>query len=251
MEAHFDFGAVFEPEDYLHFLFYRDALTKERTGREVEFLVEKLELKGGMRILDLACGYGRHANLLAQLGYAVTGVDLTEFFLKMAKEEAKEKCIDVKYIQKDLRKISFREEFDRVLLLFTSFGYFDDDENLKVLKNVADALKPGGLFYLDTMNRDATLKNFRLYFVMEKGKDLMIDRNSFDSLTGRFYDKRIVIRDRMRKDKPFFVRLYNFNEIKDLLNRAGLKMHSVYGDWKAAPFTHNSKVMIIIAKKEV
>jgi hypothetical protein len=79
----------------------------------------------------------------------------------------------------------------------------------------------------------------------------MIDRNYFDSLTGRFYNMRIVLRDGVRKDKPFFVRLYNFNEIKDLLDRAGLKVHSVYRDWKAAPFTHDSKVMIIIAKREV
>ena len=242
MEAHFDFRVVFEPEDYLYL--YRDALTKDRTWKELEFLVEKLELKSPIKILDLACGYGRHS--LAKLGHQITGVDVTQGFLDIAKRDAREK-VTVEYIKK--REISFKEEFDRAL--FGSFGYFDDEENLRVLKNVSDALKKGGIFCFEISNRNFFLKNLLPYTVVEKGSDLMIDRNYFDSLTGRFYNMRIVIRDGVRKDKPFFVRLYNFNEIKDLLDRAGLKVHSVYRDWKAVPFTHDSKVMIIIAKREV
>ena len=83
MEAHFDFGAVFEPEDYLYF--YRDRLTKERTGKEMEFLVEKLELTKPMKIPDLVCGCGRHS--LAKLGHQITGADVTQGFLDIAKRE--------------------------------------------------------------------------------------------------------------------------------------------------------------------
>jgi len=243
----FDFEAVFEPKDYLYF--YEDALTEERTKREIEFLVKELELDKPMKILDLACGHGRHANLLAELGHSVTGIDITPGFLEIAKQEAKKKGVSVKYILGDMRKISFLEEFDRVLLLFTSFGYFTDQENFQVLKNVSNALKSGGLFCFDTFNRDVFLRHFLPYIVMEKGNDLMIDRNTFDSVTGRVYNKRIVIRNGKRKDKPFFIRLYNPTEIRDLLKRAGLSIYKMYGDWVHKPFTSDSRRMIIIAKK--
>lgn len=245
----FEFEAVFEPDDYLYF--YRDVLTEERTKREIEFLVKELELDKPLKILDLACGYGRHANRLAELGHRVTGVDINSGFLEIAKREAKEKGVSVKYIMEDMQKISFHEEFDRVLLLFTSFGYFEDEENFLVLKKVADALKPSGLFCFDIPNRDVCLKHFLPYIVVEKGNDLMIDRSTFDSTTGRVYNKRIVIRNGKRKDKPFFVRLYNPTEIGDLLNRAGLRIYKMYGDWDSNPFTSDSRKMIIIAKKEI
>jgi SAM-dependent methyltransferase len=244
----FDFDAVFEPDDYLYF--YEDWLTEERTRKETEFLAKELELDTPMKILDLACGYGRHANRLAELGHNVTGVDITKGFLKIAKDDAKKKGVSIEYIQKDMREITFKEEFDRVLLLFTSFGFFEDEDNLKVLKNVASALKLGGLFCFDTFNRDVFLKAFLPYIVVEKGDDLMIDRNIFDSATGRIYNKRIVIRNGKRKDKPFFIRLYNPTEIRDLLSRAGMKISKIYSGWDAKPFTSDSRRMIIIAKRE-
>jgi len=243
----FDFEAVFEPEDYLYF--YGDMLTEDRTKKEVEFLVKELELETPMKILDLACGHGRHANRLAELGHNVTGVDITQGFLEIAMNEVKKEGLTVKYIQKDMREIKFKKEFDRVILLFTSFGYFADEDNFKVLKNVANALKPGGLFCFDTLNRDNFLKHFIPYMVTEKGNDLMIDRINFDSVTGRLCNRRIVIRDGKRNDKPFSIRLYNPTEIRDLLNLAGLKIYKIYDDWDAKSFTTDSRKMIIIAKK--
>lgn len=247
IKPEFDFEAVFEPDDYLYF--YEDALTEERTKKEIEFLERELELDTAMEILDLACGHGRHANRLAELGYDVTGVDISQKFLEIAKEDARKKGVKVNFVKEDMRKISFKEEFDRIILLFTSFGYFEDDDNFMVLKNVSNALKPGGLFCFDTFNRDAFLKNFLPYIVMEKGNDLMIERNTFESITGRVYNRRIVIRNGTRKDKPFFVRLYNPTEIGDLLSRTGLTIYKIYGDWDAKPFTTESRRMIIIAKK--
>ncbi len=244
----FDFEAVFEPDDYLYF--YEDRLTDERTNKEVEFLIKELKLDKTMKILDLACGYGRHTNRLAEKGFNVIGVDINPGFLEIAKRDAKEKGIKVEYIQEDMRKISYKEEFDRILLLFTSFGYFEDEENFKVLENIARALKPGGLFCFDTLNRDIFLKNFLPYIVVEKGNDLMIDRNTFDSITGRLYTQRIVIRNGKRKDKPFFVRLYNPTEIRDLLKRAGLSICNMYSDFDSKSFTNDSRRMVIIAKKD-
>jgi SAM-dependent methyltransferase len=245
-KAPFDLEAVFEVEDYMYF--YRDDLTDERSDAEVASLVKLLELDSPMRILDLACGFGRHANRLAVLGHSVTGVDFTPGFLEIARQKAAEMGVQVDYRQGDMRQLGFVEEFDRVLLLFTSFGYFEDDENAQVLENMARALKPGGLLGFDTPNRDVIVKDLSTSDVIEKDSDLMINRLSFDVLTGRFHNRRIVIRNGVRKDKPFSIRLYNATEIRDLLNRVGLEVYKMLGG-DDQPLSASSRRMVVVARK--
>ncbi len=243
----FDFESVFEINDY--FYFYDLKRLDERAEIEVKFLIKHLELKPPMKILDLACGHGRHANKLASKGFAVTGVDISKDFIEFAKNEARKLGISVKYMIKDIRKMDFNEEFDRIINMFTSFGYFSDHENFLILKNIARALKTGGLFCLDLPNIHNLVKNLREYLVTEKGNDIMIDRNSFDPITCRWYDNRLVIRDGKIKRKPFFVRIYTYPEIKDLLHKTGLIIKNVFGDFSGKEFTLDSPRMIIIAKK--
>jgi SAM-dependent methyltransferase len=224
----FDFEAVFDVEDYLYF--YGDSLTGKGTDQQVETLVSALGLDRPLKILDLACGYGRHANRLAVLGHQVTGVDLTEGFLELARKDA---------LMRDV-----------VLCLFTAFGYFDDEENLGVLQQVVRALKPGGRFVLDIQNRDFFMKIMLPAIVNEKEGNLMVDRTYFDIETGRLYNRRFVIRDGIRRDKPFFVRLYSLTEIRPLLRHAGLIIDRVLGSWDGQPISLDSGRMIIIARKD-
>jgi SAM-dependent methyltransferase len=202
-----------------------------------------------MKILDLACGHGRHANRLAALGHRVTGIDLTAGFLDLARKDAEERGVHVTYIHGDMRELDYDAVFDRVLMMFTAFGYFDDRDNFMVLRNITRSLKPGGLLCFDVPNRDVLLKGFMPYIVTEKNGDLMIDRNRFDTTTGRLYNNRIVIRQGVRKDKPFFIRMYNPNEMKDLLITAGLEPAQMYGNWESEPLSTDSRRMIVIARK--
>lgn len=243
----FDFDAVFEVDDYLYF--YSDALTDERTEAEVAAIQAYLELDRQATILDLACGFGRHANRLAALGHQVTAIDRSVGFLEIARQDADRRGVQVDYQQVDMREIQFSNVFDRILLAFTAFGYFEDNENLLVLKKIQRALKPGGLLLFDTLNRDVFLRFFLPYIVTEKDGNLMIDRNTFDTASGRSYNRRITIRDGIRKDKPFFVRLYNPSEIQELLQKAGLEMDKLYGGWENQPASIDSRRMVIIARK--
>jgi SAM-dependent methyltransferase len=242
----FDLDAVFEVDDYM--AVYHDELTDERSDAEVALLVELLDLDRPMQILDLACGFGRHANRLAALGHSVTGVDLMPGFLEIARQKAAEMGVQVDYRQGDMRQIDFVEAFDRVLLLFTSFGYFEDDENVRVMENIAHALKPGGLLGFDITNRDAVAKDVPSSHVIDRGDDLTINRLSFDALTGRFHNRRIVVRDGVRKDKPFSIRLYNATEIRSLLNQVGLKVDKIVG-YDGQPLSVSSPGMMIVARK--
>lgn len=243
----FDANGVFDPQDYMYF--YGNVLTDERTDKEIQFLVDELGLTKPMSILDVGCGFGRHSIKLAKRGHHVTGIDSMDGFICAAKKRAEYEGLKINFIQKDMRDVQFNEEFDRAILLFTGFGYFSDSENLEVLKNISKALVPDGLFCFDIFNRDAFLKDFLPYYVTEIRQDLMIDRNTFDPKTGRLIDERIIIRDGKRKDVPFSIRLYDYNEIEKLIEQGGMKIENIYGDWKKSPFTMESKGMKIIAKK--
>ncbi|WP_324736338.1 methyltransferase domain-containing protein [Thermococcus sp. SY098] len=243
----FNIEEVFDVDDYMYF--YSEKLTEERTQKEVEFLVKALELEEPKRILDLACGFGRHAIKLAELGHEVVGVDIMDGFLEIARKTAEERGVSVKFMKGDMRELDFKNEFDNVLLLFTSFGYFSDKENFKVLKNVYAALKPSGLFVLDVPNRDFFVKNMQRYYVLEKGKDMMIDITDFDVFSGRANTKRILIRDTKRREFSFSVRIYTFTELKELLKRAGFEIEKVYGGFDGRELSLNAPRIIVVARK--
>src|SRR5256885_2833594 len=137
-------------EDYLRI--YAPFLPPEKSAQEVKEIIALLNLPSASRILDLCCGHGRHAIPLAQQGYRVCGLDLSELFLQQAEREAESLGLEISWVEGDMRELPFIEEFDAVINIFTSFGYFEDeDEDQQVLFQVQQALKPGGLFLLETV----------------------------------------------------------------------------------------------------
>jgi len=155
----------------------------------------------------------------------------------------------IDYRHADMRDLDLEGEFDLVLMVFTVFGYFTDEVNLRVLENAARALKPGGRLVIDSPNRDVVMKDFHSHHVTEKEGNLMIDRNHFDSITGRLYNRRIVIREGIRRDKPFFVRLYNPSEIRGLLNKVGLVLETLLGGYDGQPVSPDARRMVVVAQK--
>lgn len=250
-----DIANMFSVDDYMYF--YSDFLTAERSAVETEAVVRLLKMDAPMRVLDLACGFGRIANRLALLGHRVTGVEYLPGFLEIARASAKPFGIldarrggAVRYQQEDMRRIEFNNQFDRVILMFNSFGYFPDAENLEVLQRVSNALVPGGMLGMDIGSRDGLMANFHPHYVTEKEDSLMINRFSFDVLSGRLTNHRIIIRDGIRKDRPFSIRLYSVSEMREILGRVGMDMLEVYGEWDGRPLELESASMVVIARKK-
>ncbi|HEY8395069.1 MAG TPA: class I SAM-dependent methyltransferase [Thermaerobacter sp.] len=242
----FDFDAVFAPDDYLYF--YGDTLTPERTAREVALIRTLLDLRPGQEVLDLACGHGRIAVPLAELGLRVTGLDRSAGFLALARQAAAERGVQAEFVRGDMRQLPWRDRFDAVYNVFTSFGYFPDEENEQVLGQVARALKPGGRFLLETQNREFLLRHMVPFSVIERGDDFLIDAHSFDPVRGRIYTCRTVIRDGRVRRARFFVRLYTPAEMAGLLRRAGMEVLGFY-DETAAPLSLDSRRMVVVARR--
>ncbi|MGZ3443055.1 MAG: class I SAM-dependent methyltransferase, partial [Polyangia bacterium] len=129
------FEEIFD-DDYLRTLPF---LTPRQTEREAQFIGESLGIPAGGALLDLACGYGRHAMELAAKSYKVTGLDLSLPLLIRAADAARRVGVNVNFIHGDMREMTFENEFDGAYCMFTSFGFFDDDTNRKVAANLARA----------------------------------------------------------------------------------------------------------------
>jgi SAM-dependent methyltransferase len=117
-------------EDYLWFY---DEMLEARSADDVELIARVLDLPGGADVLDAPCGHGRIANRLAARGLNVTGLDVTPLFIELARERAAAAEVDVEYLEGDVRELPFEGRFDAVVNWFTSFGYFDDAGNRRVL----------------------------------------------------------------------------------------------------------------------
>ncbi len=127
----------------------------EDTERQVDFLIRVMGLAGSERILDLACGFGRHSIELAGRGYRVTGVDITPAYVADAAKTAAIRNLPAEFICSDIRDIDFDSEFDVVLNMADgAIGYLENDgENLRIFDRIAAALKPGGRHFMDVCSR--------------------------------------------------------------------------------------------------
>ncbi len=224
----------------------------ERTAHEVDFAVKVLALEPGARVLDLACGHGRHSLELARRGYRVTGLDLSEPSLAIARETASQAGLDVEFIHGDMREIPFTGEFDAVINLFTAFGYLESEaEDQRVLDSVARALKPGGGFLIDTINALWLFRHFEPHGwqELEDGTLLLEDRR-YNPLTGRNeVTWQLIHPDGTRHQQAHSLRLYTLVELAAMLRRAGLRVEATWGDFEGTEYGMDTRRMIVLARK--
>lgn len=237
-------------EDYLYI--YEPVLTSERTRREVDGIVNLLGLPQGSSILDLCCGHGRHAIPLAQRGYQVTGQDLSEVFLREAEKEAQAQGVHVQWVRSDMRNIPFENEFYAAINIFTAFGYLEDqDEDQKVLQQVNKALKPGGLYLLETLHREGLIRHFVPHHIEYYPEGLLVlEERSFDLLASRSEVKiTMIYPDGQRREHGFSHRVYTLTELAQMLARAGLEVKAYSGAWDGSELTIDSFRLILLSQK--
>lgn len=233
----------------LYLYFYEDFIDEKRTAKECEFIIEKCKLRGGDKILDLACGHGRHSIYFASKRFNVTGIDLNESFIEIAQKESRKWGLFATFINDNILNVNFEDEFDCMLILFNSFGFLDSNDGFELMKKMRSALKAEGRLFIDIKNRDNISKELSPFYVTEKGEDLMIDRLSFDPKSGVSTNKRIYIKDGVRHDAPFSMQLYNYSELSRIAHNSGFKITSSFGNWDGGKFDIGSKRIIAILEK--
>lgn len=220
--------------------------------RQVARILELLELPAGSRLLDLACGQGRHAHLLAEAGFNVDGVDLSADLLALARERGT--GARLRYKRADMRKLPARwtARFDAVVNLFTSFGFFGDArDDAQVLRECARVLKPGGVMVWQGGSRDGVMAKFLTsdWWTTADGTLIAQDR-SFDPLTGFLTIESTWQGRRTTEHREHRIRLYTATRLAELMLEAGLVVEQAWDSFNDRPLTRRSSEMLLVTRRE-
>lgn len=220
--------------------------------RQVARLIELLQLESGARILDVPCGQGRHAHLLAEAGFDVDGLDLSAHLIALAKQRGTAK--NLRYRRGDMRKLpaNWTGRFDAVLDLFTSFGFFSDArDDAKVIHEFARVLKPGGVLVWHGGSRDGVMAKFLPsdWWQTTDGTIIAQDRE-FDPLSGFLTIKSLWQGKRGTERREHRIRLYTASRLAELMLDAGLVVEQAYESFTEKPLTRRSSEMLLVARKE-
>lgn len=228
------------------------AYRNENEANKLADLIEqKIPVEKFPEIVDVGCGRGRHSITLAGRGYEVTGLDLSPQAIQKARRIAADRGLsNVKFVVRDMRK-PLADRFDAAINLFTTFGYFiDDEQNKRVLRSVNDMLKPGGLFLID-------------YFNANKVEEELVPKEEGSHKGIEYSIKRYIKRGCVYKNIRFSgdgigeakeynerVKLYGLQWFRECLSRSGFSIKNIWGNYSGDSFDESSSPrLIILAEK--
>jgi len=228
----------------------------EETKQQVDFLIKALHLRGNEKILDLACGFGRHSLEFARRGFSVVGVDITKEYIEDAKNTAEKEKLPARFLHMDIRDIPFFEEFDVVLNMADgAIGYLEnDEENLKIFRVISKALKPGGKHFMDIMSADYADTHFpcNLWDMGEKG--ITLSQFEWDKATqimlygqNDFSYGDVLTAPCFEAGDP--IRLYHKKEIEQIMLANHMQVQKIYSDFSGSPSTENTLQMLVCSVK--
>ncbi len=222
----------------------------EQTPEQIEKILA-LTKPGGKAILDLCCGPGRCSIALAQAGFKLTGVDRTKFLLDKARARARAAGTRIEWVQMDMRDFTRADAFDLVLSIFTSFGYFEDkNDDLLVLHNILNNLKPGGVCLIDVIGKErlASILQPTISEVLPDGAKVIQRQEISDSWT-RVRNEWILIRKGKAKSFKFHLNIYSGQELRDRMEQSGFSDVKLYGNLAGDEYGLNSPRLIAVARK--
>ena len=236
----------FESDEYLKVYSHRNL---EDAKKLTATLFKKIDLPDNALVLDAACGNGRYSLLLSESGFRVVGFDLSKNLLLRAKENTSNNRENIFLFRADIRHLCFKVRFDLILLAFTSFGYFEtDEENFKFTSAAFDFLKPGGYFVLDFFNPAYLEKHLVPY--SEKNVSGLEIRERRKIENGKVIKTIEISGNGEVKKYEERVKLYSQNFIVNRMETIGYKIVDIFGNYEGNKFDgEKSERLIIIAQK--
>jgi ubiquinone/menaquinone biosynthesis C-methylase UbiE len=226
----------------------------KQTEKETKTIAKLLKVKRGNTLLDVACGYGRHALIFAgKYGLKVTGIDISSGIIATAKRLAQEKKLDIQYEVRHATNLPWNEKFDFAMIVFNTLSLFGPENAPKVLQGIHRALKQGGRLFLDLDNKPYNCRygTYATHWYMWPSGLTLQDIYFHEDISTEINRDIIFTKDgRIEDDFIIFKRIYTLQEIKKLLKNSGFQLEQVYGNWDLSPLKKSSPKMILVGVKE-
>lgn len=218
---------------------------------QVPLLVERLGLGAGSAVLDLGCGPGRHALPLARAGLDVTAVDTSAELLDELRRRATVEGLEIEVLQADMREFSLARVYDAVLVMWTSFGYFEDEaDHARVMERVVENLRPGGVLLLDLVGLETLCRSLEPVHLTEYDDGrLLIERPLLIEHNTRLENEWLLIDGDRVERADFSHRVWSAGEISRLIEAAGLELEAIDADLENTPYDFEAERMLVIARK--
>ena len=232
--------------DESYMVLYGPFFNEERERIEAEAAASLAAVDPGAEVLDCPCGYARHALVLAEAGYRVTGADRSQ--VQLAEAERRRGAAEwPRLVRSDYRQLPFADDsFDAVLCLFTSLGYLERDGDVVVLSEFRRVLRPGGALVIETMHRDRLARIFvpRDWESHPEGGVILRERH-FDALEGTVSNHQLYIPEEgERVSRRFVVHVYTVTEWAAMAREAGFRDVECFGGWEGAAPSPDARLVL-------
>ena len=233
---------------------WENAIPTEVTQQEVDFLLEELNLQKGQHILDIPCGFGRHAIEFSNRGFKATGIDISETFIKGLTEKVNSEKLTIKVIQADILTVQLTETYSAAVCLGNSFGYFDYGKMSVFVEKVASSLTPGGRFIINSgMIAESILPNLQNYANNKSytiGNIIMEVTNTYNVEDSFMISHLTYTQDGKQEEHSFKHYVFTLGEVKRLLQSFGLSIIATYSSTFKTPYQLSDQQVYIVAEKE-
>ncbi len=219
---------------------------------EIDHVLALTGLSPGCEVLDLCCGPGRHSLELARRGFQVTAVDRTEPYLAQARTIAQEEKLDIEFVRADMREFIRPAFFHLAINLYTSFSYFEDQEaDRKVVENLYQSLRPGGVFVLEMMSKEVLARIFRERDWKELPNGaLLLEERRVTRDWGWIENRWLLVQNGQVTEHCFGHRLYSGAELIALLESTGFIHVELFGNLAGEPYDHRAERLVAVAYRE-
>lgn len=217
---------------------------------DVNSILTLTRLAPGAAVLDLCCGPGRHALELARRGFRVTGVDRTAHYLQKARAAATDEGLYIEFVLADAREFARPAAFDLAVNLFTSFGYFADPaDDLRVVRNLYDSLRPGGRLIMELMGKEVLARIFQPRGWDEADDVILLQERAVRQDWGWIENRWILVGEGTTREWLIGHRLYSAVELKRLLQDAGFTACAAFGSLSGVPYDHQAQRLVVLATR--
>jgi SAM-dependent methyltransferase len=225
--------------------------SEDQNRIEAAFIISALRLEPGAKILDVPCGEGRHSIEFSKSGYRPTGIDFNANAVERARKMAQENGVTAEFSVADMREFSWTDSFDGAVCFFGSFGYFDDQQNLRFASHVAEALRPGGRFLIDLHVAESIFPKFRERdwdWAREDPPMRILEERQWDLASGRIESTWTFLGENAASHSVS-MRIYTYLELCDLLRSAGFSRFEAYETGRLKSFRLGSPRLSLVAEK--